>query len=117
MADVDPVVIEQTAFLVGAMTSGGESEEPSAPFELELWVRPGAVAVTLRDPEFALHRSDGDLVRLDRSMVTGWRLKLLERLADRWSVGNEDGLTLRFELAASPRAGDESAALAARGLG
>jgi hypothetical protein len=36
-------------------------------------------------------------VKLERSLVTGWRLRLVERLADRWSVVHEGGLTLRFE--------------------
>jgi hypothetical protein len=98
VADADPVVIEQIAVLAGALTSGSEREELSAPFELEVRAEPGTVTVVLRDPDFARHRSDGDLVSLDRSMLTGWRLRLLERLADRWSVSNDGGLTLRFEL-------------------
>ena len=96
--EVDHVVIEQIAVLVGALTSGDTRDDASAPFEIEVWTDPGVVTVALRDPDFARHRSEGDLVRLERSMVTGWRLRLVERLADRWSVVNEEGLTLRFEL-------------------
>jgi hypothetical protein len=55
------------------------------------------VRVQLRDPEFARHRSKGGLVDLDRSLVSGWRLKMVERLADRWAVENDGALTLSFE--------------------
>jgi hypothetical protein len=30
-------------------------------------------------------------------MVSPWRLKLVERLADRWSVTHDEVFTLRFE--------------------
>jgi hypothetical protein len=43
------------------------------------------------------------MVSLERSMLTSWRLRLLERLADRWTLSNEGGLTLRFELDAPSR--------------
>jgi hypothetical protein len=52
-----------------------------------------------------LHRSREGLVELERSMVSGWRLKLVERLADRWSVTHDDELTLHFEFD-SDRPGD-----------
>jgi hypothetical protein len=87
--------------LIGALASGGYESEMSAPFECELWTQPGTVRVRLRDPEFARHRSDVGLVELDRSMVSGWRLRLVERLADRWYVEDDDGLTLCFEFDSS----------------
>jgi hypothetical protein len=97
IADADPVVIEQIAVLVGALTSGGGRVEASAAVEVEVWTESTRIAVMLRDSEFARHRSEAGFVELDRSMVSGWRLRLVERLADRWSVVNEDGLTMRFE--------------------
>jgi hypothetical protein len=105
IAEADPVVIEQVAVLVGALTSGGEADQSSAPFEVGVEMHPHHVAVTLRDPDFARHRSDAGLVSLDRSMVTSARLRLLERLADRWALSNDGGLTLRFELDAPSRPG------------
>jgi len=95
----DRVVLEQVAVLVGALTSGDENLEarPSSRFDLRLWAEPDVVKVELHDQEFARHRSEGGLVELDRSLVSGWRLKLVERLADRWSVEHDGGLTLRFE--------------------
>jgi hypothetical protein len=100
--EVDAVLIEQIAMLVGALASGGQDSEPSATFACELWTQPGTVSVRLRDREFARHRSDGGLVELERSMVTGWRLRLVERLADRWFVAHDDGLTLCFEFDTAP---------------
>jgi hypothetical protein len=97
IADADSVVIEQIAVLVGALTSGGGRAEASAAVEVEVWTDPARIAVMLRDSEFARHRSEADFVQLDRSMVSGWRLRLVERLADRWSVASEDGLTMWFE--------------------
>ena len=97
IADADPVVIEQIAVLVGALTSGGGPVEASAPVEVEVWTDATGIAVMLRDSDFSRHRSEADFVQLDRSMVSGWRLRLLERLADRWSVVNENGLTMWFE--------------------
>jgi hypothetical protein len=95
--DADPVVIEQIAVLVGALTSGGGRVEVSAPVEVEVWTDPTGIAVMLRDSDFAHHRSEADFVQLDRSMVSAWRLRLVERLADRWSVVDENGLTMWFE--------------------
>jgi hypothetical protein len=103
IAEADPVMIEQIAVLVGALTSGGEADQESAPFEVGVETHPHHVAVTLRDPDFARHRSDAGMVSLERSMLTSWRLRLLERLADRWTLSNEGGLTLRFELDAPSR--------------
>lgn len=97
IADADPVVIEQIAVLLGALTSGGGRVEASAAVEVEVWTDSTRIAVMLRDSEFARHRSEAGFVELDRSMVSGWRLRLVERLADRWSVVKEDGLTMRFE--------------------
>lgn len=98
-SDIDPVVLEQIAVLVGALTSGNEEAagRPSSPIELRLWTDAAAVRVELRDRDFALHRAEGGLVELDRSMVSGWRLKLVERLADRWTVAHDRELTLSFE--------------------
>jgi hypothetical protein len=97
--DADPVVLEQIAVLVGALTSGSERPpaRSPAPLDLKLWVRGPVVTVQLRDREFARYRSKGGLVDLDRSLVSGWRLKLVERLADRWAVENDGALTLSFE--------------------
>jgi hypothetical protein len=97
--DADPVVLEQIAVLVGALTSGSETPpaRSPAPLDLKLWVRGPVVRVQLRDREFARHRSKGGLVDLDRSLVSGWRLKMVERLADRWAVENDGALTLSFE--------------------
>jgi hypothetical protein len=99
VADGDPVVLEQVAVLVGALTSGTDrpGAPPSAPFELELRAEPSRVVVELFDRDFTAHRSEGGLVELERSMVSPWRLKLVERLADRWSVTHDEVFTLRFE--------------------
>lgn len=97
IAHADPVVIEQIAVLIGALTSGGGRLEASTAVEVEVWTDSTRIAVMLRDSEFASHRSEAGFVELDRSMVSGWRLRLVEQLADRWSVVNEDGLTMRFE--------------------
>jgi hypothetical protein len=107
LTDVDSVVLEQIAVLVGALTSGsgeGGGRSPS-PIEFRLWTEAAGVRAELRDRDFALHRADGGLVELDRSMVSAWRLKLVERLADRWSVAHDRELTLCFEFDAD-RAGD-----------
>jgi hypothetical protein len=104
LRDADPVVIEQIAVLVGALTSGSDGARAARPFDLELWTRPAAVRVRLRDPDFERHRSEAGLVQLDRSMVTGWRLRMVERLADRWSVAHDGGLTLCFEFDTGDRA-------------
>src|SRR5215211_6849945 len=69
----------------------------SAPFELELLADPTRVVVELYDRDFTTHRSEGGLVELERSMLSPWRLKLVERLADRWSVTHDELFTLRFE--------------------
>ena len=76
IADADPVVIEQIAVLVGALTSGGGPVEASAPVEVEVWTDATGIAVMLRDSDFSRHRSEADFVQLDRSMVSGWRLRL-----------------------------------------
>lgn len=95
----DPVVLEQVAVLVGALTSGTDrpGAPPSAPFDLELRAEPRRVIVELCDRDFTAHRSEGGLVELERSMLSPWRLKLVERLADRWSVRHDELFTLRFE--------------------
>jgi hypothetical protein len=99
VADGDPVVLEQVAVLVGALTSGTDRPDapPSAPFELELRAEPSRVVVKIFDCDFTAHRSEGGLVELERSMLSAWRLKLVERLADRWAVTHDDVFTLRFE--------------------
>lgn len=99
VADGDPVVLEQVAVLVGALTSGTDTPDapPSAPFELELRAEPSRVVVEIFDRDFTANRSEGGLVELERSMVSAWRLKLVERLADRWSVTHDDVFILRFE--------------------
>jgi hypothetical protein len=98
--DGDPVVLEQVAVLVGALTSGTDrpGAPPSAPFDLELRAEPHRVIVELCDPDFTTHRSEGGLVELERSMLSPWRLKLVERLADRWSVIHDEVFVMRFEL-------------------
>jgi hypothetical protein len=99
IADGDPVVLEQVAVLVGALTSGTDrpGAPPSAPFDLELVAEEHRVAVELCDPDFTTHRSEGGLVELERSMLSPWRLKLVERLADRWSVSHDEVFVMRFE--------------------
>jgi hypothetical protein len=99
IAEGDPVVLEQVAVLVGALTSGTDrpGAPPSAPFDLELRAEPNTVFVELCDRDFTTHRSEGGLVELERSMLSPWRLKLVERLADRWSVTHDELFTLRFE--------------------
>jgi hypothetical protein len=99
IAEGDPVVLEQVAVLVGALTSGTDRRgaPPSAPFDLELRAEPNRVVVELCDRDFTTHRSEGGLVELERSMLSPWRLKLVERLADRWAVTHDELFTLRFE--------------------
>lgn len=99
IAEGDAVVLEQVAVLVGALTSGTDrpGAPSSAPFELELLADPTRVVVELYDRDFTTHRSEGGLVELERSMLSPWRLKLVERLADRWSVTHDELFTLRFE--------------------
>ena len=100
IADGDPVVLEQVAVLVGALTSGTDrpGAPASAPFDLELRAERHRVAVELCDRDFTTHRSEGGLVELERSMLSPWRLKLVERLADRWSVTHDEVFVMRFEL-------------------
>jgi hypothetical protein len=100
IADGDPVVLEQVAVLVGALTSGTDrpGAAESAPFDLELRAEAHRVVVELSDPDFTTHRSEGGLVELERSMLSPWRLKLVERLADRWSVTHDEVFVMRFEL-------------------
>jgi len=100
IAEGDPVVLEQVAVLVGALTSGTDrpGAPASAPFDLELRAEPHRVVVELCDPDFTTHRSEGGLVELERSMLSPWRLKLVERLADRWSVTQDEVFVMRFEL-------------------
>jgi hypothetical protein len=99
IAEGDAVVLEQVAVLVGALTSGTDrpGAPTSAPFELELLADPTRVVVELCDRDFTTHRSEGGLVELERSMLSPWRLKLIERLADRWSMTHDELFTLRFE--------------------
>jgi hypothetical protein len=99
IAEGDRVVLEQVAVLVGALTSGTDrpGAPPAAPFDLELRAAPNRVVVELYDPDFTTHRSEGGLVELERSMLSPWRLKLVERLADRWSVTHDEVFTMRFE--------------------
>jgi hypothetical protein len=59
---------------------------------------PHRVTVALSDRDFTTHRSEGGLVELERSMLSPWRLKLVERLADRWSVTHDEAFMMRFEL-------------------
>ena len=100
IVDGDSVVLEQVAVLVGALTSGTDrpGAPPSAPFDLELRAEQHRVIVALCDPDFTTHRSEGGLVELERSMLSPWRLKLVERLADRWSVLHDEVFVMRFEL-------------------
>jgi len=100
IADGDPVVLEQVAVLVGALTSGTDrpGAPPSAPFDLEVRAETHRVAVELFDPDFTTHRSEGGLVELERSMLSPWRLRLVERLADRWSVSHDETFVMHFEL-------------------
>jgi hypothetical protein len=107
-SEADSVALEQIAVLVGALTSEEEPGEQSrTPIDLRLWIESTGVTVELRDRNFSLHRSEGGLVELERSMVSNWRLKLVERLADRWSVSHDDELTLRFEFDREPPEGGE----------
>ena len=58
--DVDPVVIEQVAVLLGALTSGGERGDDSAPFEIEIWTDPVYLAEPLiRSEDFVLNERTG----------------------------------------------------------
>jgi hypothetical protein len=100
IVDGDPVVLEQVAVLVGALTSGTDrpGAPASSPFDIELRAEPHRVVVELCDPDFTTHRSEGGLVELERSMLSPWRLKLVERLADRWSVTHGEVFVMRFEL-------------------
>jgi hypothetical protein len=100
VSDGDPVVLEQVAVLVGALTSGTDrpGAAQSAPFDLELRAEEHRVIVELSDTDFTTHRSEGGLVELERSMLSPWRLKLVERLADRWSVTHDEVFVMRFEL-------------------
>ncbi len=100
IAEGDPVVLEQVSVLVGALTSGTDrpGAPASAPFQLELRAESHRVVVELCDPDFTTHRSEGGLVELERSMLSAWRLKLVERLADRWSVTHDEAFVMRFEL-------------------
>lgn len=93
-------MIEQVSVLVGALTSGTDrpGATTSAPFQLELRAESHRVVVELCDPDFTAHRSEGGLVELERSMFSPWRLKLVERLADRWSVTHDEVFVMRFEL-------------------
>ena len=102
--DGDPVVLEQVAVLVGALTSGTDSPgaSSSASFDLELCVQAHRVTVQVCDPDFTTHRSESGLVELERSMLSPWRLKLVERLADRWSVIYDEVFVMRFELDSVP---------------
>jgi hypothetical protein len=95
----DAVVLEQVAVLVAALTSGTDrpGASPSAPFDIELRAERSRVVVELCDRDFTTHRSEGGLVELERSMLSPWRLKLVERLADRWSVTHDELFTMRFE--------------------
>ena len=98
--DGDPVVLEQVAVLVGALTSGTDrpGAPSSTPFDIELLAEQHRVIVEVSDPDFTTHRSEGGLVELERSMLTPWRLRLVERLADRWSVSHDGMFVMRFEL-------------------
>src|SRR4051794_350487 len=55
IAQGDPVVLEQVAVLVGALTSGTDRPDapPSAPFEVDLRAEPARVIVELCDRDFA----------------------------------------------------------------
>ena len=106
--DIDAVMIEQLAVLVIALTDEIEPTNGSRrPVELSLWTNPEGVRVALSDAEFGSDRSESGLLELDRSMISGWRLKLVERLADRWRISHDGELTVEFELLA-PAAGRAS---------
>jgi hypothetical protein len=112
--ELDAVILEQLGVLIGALSRTQLSQlEAKDGLELRLWVFPDLVRVEVRDHPHGLFAGNGDS---GQSLSNGWRLGMVEHLADRWGVIRQDdsSFLIWFEVV---RAGSGIAARAAAGGG
>jgi hypothetical protein len=85
--ELDAVILEQLGVLIGALSRTQLSQlEVKDGLELRLWVFPDVVRVEVRDHPHGLFAGG----ELGRNVSNGWRLGMVEHLADRWGVIRQD---------------------------
>ena len=110
--ELDAVILEQIGVLIGALSRTQLSQlEATDGLELRLWVWPEVVRVEVRDHPEGIFGGGAELAR---NVSNGWRLGMVEHLADRWGVIRQgDGsFLIWFELARSSAAVESRAAAA-----
>lgn len=86
--ELDAVILEQLGVLIGALSRTQLSQlEAKDGLELRLWVFPDVVRVEVRDHPHGLFAANGNS---DVKLSNGWRLGMVEHLADRWGVIRQD---------------------------
>jgi hypothetical protein len=86
--ELDAVILEQLGVLIGALSRTQLSQlEAKDGLELRLWVFPEVVRVEVRDHPHGLFAENGDL---GQNVSNGWRLGMVEHLADRWGVVRQE---------------------------
>jgi hypothetical protein len=82
--ELDAVILEQLGVLIGALSRTQLSQlEAKDGLELRLWVFPDVVRVEVRDHPHGLFAENGNV-------SNGWRLGMVEHLADRWGVVRQE---------------------------
>ena len=83
--ELDAVILEQLGVLIGALSRTQLSQlEAKDGLELRLWVFGDLIRVEVSDHPHGLFAADGDV------NGNGWRLGMVEHLADRWGVQRQD---------------------------
>ena len=109
--ELDPVLAQDLRLLVTEAVKNSVQHAGVGPEDsigLKIAVRPDTVRIEVRDqgPGF-----EPDASRPDEDEVSGWGLFLIDQLADRWGVVQENGTTVWFEVSrAATRPGRADAA-------
>jgi len=110
-AELDPVLAQDLRLLVTEAVKNSVQHAGVGPDDsigLKISVKPEIVRIEVTDegPGF-----EPDASRPDEDEVSGWGLFLIDQLADRWGVVQENGTTVWFEVArAASRPGRPEAA-------
>ena len=92
--ELDAVILEQLGVLIGALSRTQVSQlEVKDGLELRLWVFPDVVRVEVRDHPHGLFAEKGEM---GRNVSNGWRLGMVEHLADRWGVIRQEDSSFKI---------------------
>lgn len=96
--DVEPELLQQLRLLVSELVTNSVRHsgiEPGSPVDVQVALFDGGVRMTVTDS------GTGFLPRpreSDMAVLGGWGLVLVDQLADRWGVVNEDGSRVWLEI-------------------